>query len=152
MLELKILNSKEIKEVTKLIGDQWDSDLKLDYGFLKSAKNRIFLINKEISKIDLTKLRINSMGMYFCELDERGIRLSIEGSQLIGPHAKKNVVEINSLESRNWLRGEDLEKECLSISGSVIIKNKNDFLGCGKYNNGKILNFVSKTRRISSKD
>ncbi|HLG24706.1 MAG TPA: hypothetical protein VI564_07295 [Candidatus Nanoarchaeia archaeon] len=152
MQQLKILNSKEIKEVTKLIGDQWDSDLKLDYGFLKSAKNRIFLINKEISKIDLTKLRINSMGMYFCELDERGIRLSIEGSQLIGPHAKKNVVEINSLESRNWLRGEDLEKECLSISGSVIIKNKNDFLGCGKYNNGKILNFVSKTRRISSKD
>lgn len=148
MPELKILNSKEIKEILKMIENQWGAKIKLEFGFLKNPKNRIFIINRDISKIDTSKLRINSAGMYFCETDKRGIRLSIEGAQIAGPHAKKNIVELNEDETRRWFRGEDLEKQCGGCSGFVILKNGNDFLGCGKYANGKILNYVGKTRRI----
>ena len=150
MPELKILNSKEIKEIYGLIEKQWGAKLKLDYGFLKNNKNRIFVVNKDISKIDFSKLRLNSVGMYFCEIDSRGIRLSIEGSQIVGPKAVKNIVELDEEETKKWLKGEDLEKECKDCSGFVILKNKNDFLGNGKYANGKILNYVGKTRRISA--
>ena len=148
MLELKILNSKEIKEIYKLIESQWGAKIKLDYGFLRNNKNRIFIINKFISKIDFSKLRLNSVGMYFCEIDDRGIRLSIEGSQIIGAKAAKNVVELNEEETRKWFKGEDLEKECKDCNGFVILKYNNDFLGTGKYTNKRILNYVSKTRRI----
>lgn len=148
MPELKILNNKEIKEIFDLITKQWGAKIKLDYGFLRNQKNRIFLISKEISRIDISKLRINSIGMYFCEIDKRGIRLSIEGSQLIGPKATKNVVELNEEETKKWFKGEDLDKECKDCNGFVILKNKNDFFGTGKYINGRILNYVGKSRRV----
>ena len=149
MPELKILNNKEIKEIFKMIEKQWDARLKLDYGFLQNQKNKIFIISKDISKIDTSKLRLNSAGMYFCEIDKHGIRLSIEGSQIVGQNAAKNVVELSEEETRKWFKGEDLEKECTDCKGFVILKNNNDFLGNGKYSNGKILNYVGKTRKIN---
>ena len=149
MPELKILNSKEIKEIFKLIEAQWGAKLKLDYAFLKNSKNRIFIINKDISKIDLEKLRINSIGMYFCEIDKIGIRLSIEGSQIIGPKASKNIAEINEEQTKQWFKGEDLDIN-ENYSGFVIVKHNNDFLGTGKYRDGKVLNYVGKSRRVKT--
>ena len=52
MPELKILNNKEIKKILELIELQWGAKLKLEYGFLKNNKNRVFIISKDISKID----------------------------------------------------------------------------------------------------
>ncbi len=149
MPDLKFLNSKETKEILKLIESQWGAKLKLDCAFVKNSKSRIFIVNKDINKIDFSKLRINSIGMYFCDL-ENGIRLSIEGSQIIGPKATKNVVEINDEQVKQWLKGEDLEIEDKNnYSGFVIIKNKNDFLGTGKIKDNKILNYVNKGRRVN---
>ena len=149
MPELKILNSREIKEILEIIEKQWGARLKMDYGFLKNNKGRIFVVSKDISRIDISKLRLNSVGMYFCEIDNKGVRLSIEGSQIIGHKATKNIVELNEEETKKWFKGEDLEKECENYSGFLIIKHKNDFLGTGKYSNGRILNYVSKARRAS---
>ena len=150
MPELKILNSKEIKEIYGLIEKQWGTKIKLDCGFLKNIKNRIFIISRDIAKIDTSKLRINSAGMYFCEMGFKGIRLSIEGSQIVGPKAAKNVADLDDEETKKWLNGEDIEKECHGCNGFVIIKNNRDFIGTGKYSNGRILNYVSKSRRINA--
>ena len=149
MPELKILNSKEIKDILKLIENQWNAKLTLKYAFLKNNKNRIFIVNKDISKIDFSKLRFNSIGMYFCEINDQDIRLSIEGSQIIGPTATKNIVEINEEQTKQWIKGEDLEIEG-NYDGFVIVKYNNDFLGSGKYKNGRVLNYVGKSRRITS--
>ena len=149
MPELKILNNKEIKEILKLIENQWGAKITMDYGFLRSQKNRVFIISKDISKIDVSNLRLNSAGMYFCEIDGVGIRLSIEGAQIVGPKATKNVVELDEEETKKWFKGEDLEKECKDCSGFLILKHNEDFLGNGKYSNGKILNYVGKTRRVN---
>ena len=150
MPQLKILNTKEIKQILKLIENQWNAKLKLDYAFLKNNKSRVFIVNKDISTIDLEKLRINSIGMYFCETRNDKIRLSIEGSQIVGPKAMKNIVEINSLQVKQWMKGEDLEIENKGdYNGFVIIKHNNDFLGTGKYKDGKVLNYVGKSRRVS---
>src|SRR3989338_5159850 len=148
MLGLKILNGREIRDVLELIGTQWGAEMKIGGALLQNNKSRIFLVNRDISKIDLSKLRINSIGMYFCEI-EKGIRLSIEGSQLVGPKASKNMVEIDELQAKSWMKGEDLNIEG-DYSGFVIIKNKNDFLGTGKYKDGIILNYVGKERRVSA--
>ena len=148
MQQLKILNKKEIKEILNLIEKQWGLKLKLDCAFLRNNKNRVFIVNENISKIDLSKLRINSLGMYFCEIDRIGIRLSIEGSQIVGPKTTKNIVEINEKQTKQWLKGEDLEIEG-NYSGFVILKHKNYFLGNGKFKENKVLNYISKARRIN---
>lgn len=148
MQNLKILNTREAKEIFSTIESQWGAKLKLDYALLQNNQNRIFLANRELSKISLEKLRINSIGMYFCETGN-GIRLSIEGSQLVGPKANKNIAEINEDQAKRWMKGEDLDIEG-DYSGFVILKNKDDFLGTGKYRDGTILNYVGKERRISA--
>ncbi|MDP3764947.1 MAG: hypothetical protein Q8R04_00390 [Nanoarchaeota archaeon] len=149
MPELKILNSKEIKKIFELIEEQWGAKLNLNYGFLKNPKNRVFIVSKDISKIDISKLRLNSVGMYFCEVDNLDIRLSIEGSQIVGSKAAKNIVELDEEETKRWFKGEDLEKECINCSGFIILKHKKDFIGNGKYVNGRILNYVGKSRRVN---
>ena len=152
MQNLKILNKKEIKNILELIKNQWGCDVELDYAFLINQKNKIFLANKEIFDIDLKRIRINSIGIYFGEhLNEKELRLSIEGSQLIGPKATRNVVELDDSEMKNWLKGEDLEKET-NEKGFVILKHNDDYLGTGKAKENRILNYVPKTRRLSVSD
>jgi len=152
MQNLKILNAKEIKEVKGKILEQWGVDFTTEFGFLMSSRNRIYLVSKDISKIDYEKLRLQVVGLYFGEIMENGeLRLSIEGSQLIGKEAKKNVIEISDENVKKWLFGNDLgvETEC---RGFIILKNKNDFLGTGKVKGKEILNFIPKIRRIHSED
>jgi len=148
MINLKILNKKAIKEILKKVKEQWDADV--DFGdkvFLQDKENDIYIVNKDISKIDLSKLRINSIGLYIAQQMIDGLRLSIEGSQLIGPKAKKNVLELGEKQAKEWLKGYDLEND-KSLRGFLIIKHKEDFLGCGKAKDNKILNYVPKNRRL----
>ncbi len=159
MQNLTAMNSKEIKELLLKIKEQWDADLKKDaekYAFLQNAEDKIFIANKELFSIDLSKIRINSLGVYFAQYDKMGLRLSIEGSQLIGKYAKKNITEIDDKQAKEWMNGEDLfvgaEKE---LKGFVIVKRSNDsddFLGSGKYQKetGRIFNFVPKARRVKA--
>lgn len=148
MRHLKQLSPKEVKTIVKKIEEQFGiKKLKLNYIFFKSNKDRIFLINEEINDIDKEKLRINSLGLYFARLDKKGIRLTIEGAQIIGPKATKNIYEMDEKEMNDWIRGYDLEvKE--KFDKHVLLKKGKDFFGCGKYIEGKILNFVPKDRRV----
>ena len=149
MNNLKELSRKEKKILLKKIEGQYGiSSLKINYIFLKNNENKIFVINKNLKNVNLENIRINSIGLYFCRL-ENELRLTIEGSQIIGPFAKKNVIDISEDQSSEWLAGNDLEniKEHYDES-FVIIRNKKDFIGTGKYKDGKILNYVPKERRI----
>ncbi len=149
----EVMNSKAVKEITKLLHQQWGYDEKLDCGFLQK-ENDIFMVTRDIDKIDLSALNVNSLGLYFGELRHEQLRLSIEGSQIIGKKATKNIVELNGSQLQQWLSGEDLD-----LSGSnggscennayVIIRNKSDFFSCGRIKDGKLLNFVPKARRLN---
>lgn len=148
-MKLKILNSKEIKEIKEIIRNQWGCDFKTELAFLLSSNNKIYVVSRDIAKVDLSKLNIEIIGMYFGELKDEQLRLSVEGSQLIGLIAKKNVVELDDDEYRTWLKGFDLQKET-AAEGFAILKHKNDFLGTGRVKEASILNFVPKNRRILS--
>lgn len=148
---LKALSGRDLKPVLARIKKQWDAEIDFPWAWYQSNKNNLFVLSKDITKIDPGKLRINSVGLYIGEFKKGEIRLSIEGSQLIGPHAKKNIVELDKNELRLWLRGEDLIKE-VKEEGYVIIKSNTDFVGCGRIKEGKILNFVPKARRLLVSD
>lgn len=146
MNKLKILNSKEVKRISSLVESQWGVKLSKDKAYLLSEKNRLYMINKELSLLDDT-IRMDSVGLYFATVTNNQVRLSIEGSQIIGKSANKNIVQINEEQFSLWLKGDDLEIDN-KLSGSQIVKFKNDFCGCGIAKNGLLLNHVPKERRI----
>ena len=152
MEKLKILNKKETEDILGLIKEQWDADMPIQYVYLMNTQDRIYVTSRDVFNLDLDKLKINSVGMYFGEiLKGNQLRLSIEGSQLAGPLSKKDVVDLDDEEARKWLRGLDLDIQ-LESKGFVLVRHGRDFLGCGKSMGDKILNYVPKARRVTSSD
>ncbi|MBW3019486.1 hypothetical protein KY329_04870 [Candidatus Woesearchaeota archaeon] len=146
---MNFLKSKERKQFVNAIEKQWGScpELIRTHCLVRSGKDRIYLVNTEYDTVDLNGIRINNVGLYIAE--QKGeLRLSIEGSQLVGPQATKNVLEIDDELRKQWFMGEDLHinKE---FEGFVILKHGKDYIGSGKFKEGKILNFVPKTRRLA---
>ena len=145
------LNSKEVKKILQQLEEQWGFTEELDYAFFMNNQRRVALVNRDFALVADAKLRLNSLGLYFCEVMENGeIRLSIEASQLIGPYASKNVIEVDFLSAKRWMFGEDLEIPFGDVTAFVILKCGNYFLGCGRYKNGIVSNHVSKNRRIGT--
>lgn len=150
MKELVFLKSKEVKQLMQRCREQWGTDfahLFQEYAFFKN-KDKIFLVSRDIAKIDFESLRINNAGMYILEDKNDELRLSVEGSQVLGPDADKNVLELEKYEIISWIKGEDFLKERKN-EGFVIIKFKDDFFGSGKIKEGKLLNFLPKIRRLN---
>lgn len=148
MGSVKFLSRKDAKPIIAQVNDQWGADISsfLDRFFFLRRKDDINVISRDVASFDFSALRVNRVGLYFCE-EYRGIRLSIEGSQLVGPLATKNVLEIDDSQLQLWLKGEDVFLEA-DVEGMVLVKHGQDFVGCGKYSEGKLFNFVPKTRRL----
>ncbi len=151
----EFLAKKEIRRILEQLEKQWGCSLELDYLFFRNNKNRISLMNRDFAQLDTSKLRLNSVGLYFCEVMNNGeIRLSIEGSQLVGPSATKNVIPLDFDQTRKWLYGQDIEFGSAAIAslptGFVILQHEDFFVGCGRLKNGVISNHVSKNRRIGT--
>lgn len=147
MQNLKILNSKEIKNIRKQLKEQFGVEERFEFVYMINAKEKIYVVNREIEKLDLEKLRIDSIGVYFASIAKDGIRLSIEGSQIIGPFAKKNVFKISEEQFEHWLKGEDIEVE-VDSNAFILVKYKDFFVGCGKIKEMILLNYVPKARRL----
>ena len=144
---IEALNNKDKKQLLNYLKEQFDFNKKLDYNFFITQKNRIHIFNKNI-EIDFSKIRINLLGVYFANIDSE-TRLTIEGSQIIGPCAKKNILEIDDQKLNEWMHGNDI-KTNKEFKGFVLIKNNNDFYGSGKYKEGKIINYIPKERRLKN--
>ena len=55
---------------------------------------------------------------------------------------------MNDVNAKKWMAGEDIDIDS-ELSGFIIIKNRTDFLGCGRIVNKKLLNYVPKERRVN---
>lgn len=124
----------------RLLKEQFDAEIPVDLRFYMGGKNRIYAYKY----CDFSEMALRE-GIYFGSLERDGIRLSIEGSQIVGKYARKNVLEIDEESFRRWMLGEDLKVE---VEGYWIVKWGNYFAGCGKGNGRFLKNFVPKERRI----
>jgi len=153
MDKLRFLNKKESERIIGMVESQFGFKGKLDYIFALSLKNNVYIVNRDLARIDIDRLRLNSVGLYFGEMVGHEIRMSIEGAQIIGPGSSKNVVELDFNEQLDWLKGKDIEKEKKDDSEDafILLKHGSDFLGCGRQRGNKIINYMPKTRRLSLK-
>lgn len=104
------------------------------------------MVNREIDKIN--DLKFDSAGLYVATYENESIRLSIEGSQILGPLIKKNILDLDNALFKQWINGQDLDLK-LDMRGPIIMKYNKDYCGCGISTGNIVLNFVPKERRSS---
>jgi 16S rRNA (cytosine1407-C5)-methyltransferase len=147
-LAVRILKSKEARKIITNINSHWESNLSMDldeFVFTTNEKERIQIAKKEAF---YQEIKSYSQGIYLGSIMPSGFRLSIEGAQLVGKTAKKNIVDIDESMAKQWMKGEDIFIGTKDVSGHVIIKFGQDYLGSGKYKDDHVLNYVPKARRI----
>lgn len=154
---LKILNSRDVKHILERLSEQYGADYSKEFSkfaFLMNKDNRIYLVSRNVEILPYDEIRIDTLGTYFGELYKESVRLTIEGSQIVGPFAKLNVVTLNYDQMVDWIKGADLPYDAEAGKEFLIIQHvdektgSTDYLGCGKFKDGKILNMVSKSRRL----
>ncbi|MDP3733914.1 MAG: hypothetical protein Q8R37_01680 [Nanoarchaeota archaeon] len=153
MQKLNILNTREIKKIKEKVSEEFGYFPEEKYAYLQNDKGKLFLITRDIAKIELQNLKIDRVGLYFAEVKENEIRLSKEGAQLLAEEARKknkklkNVVDLTKEEVRFYFTGKDLEKDLGDKNRFVLLEYNHDIFGCAKYKDHTILNFLPKIHR-----
>jgi NOL1/NOP2/fmu family ribosome biogenesis protein len=146
---MKPLTSPTKKRILSQLNKQFGIE-KLPYLILQFGKEKLRLFSghfsiEEINLLD-ANLRIETAGLYFAKIENNEIRLTLDGIQILKNQITKNILELTNEQADKWMRGNDLDIK--SEKAYKILKNKNEFLGCGKSTGEKITNFVPKERRI----
>lgn len=153
MTFLKILSEHEKNEIEKKLGEQFSIE-HIPGIILKRGEERLFFFSGNLTENEIKKLEkavfIERMGVYFARVIGNDIKLSIEGTQILKSQIKKNIFELNENQLEEWMTGQDLQIKT-GKRGFIIIKHKDDFLGCGKASEEKIGNFIPKSRRLKQK-
>ncbi|MEK6918041.1 MAG: hypothetical protein AABW51_03770 [Nanoarchaeota archaeon] len=153
-MTLHIFSKQEKQEILEKLNEQFG--IKEIPGILiKIGQERIFLYQGSLNEDQLKTLEderifIERVGIYFGKIQEDGIRLSIDGANLMKNQITKNIFEISEKEVDIWMHGSELNIPT-NLHSFVIIKHKNDFLGTGKASQNKITNFIPKSRRLKFK-
>ncbi len=150
---LKLIDGKERELIIKKLDEQFGIK-KIPGMILMRGHERIFLFQGNFDEEKIRALEeisfVERTGVYLGKIEEYGIRLSIEGSQILKDEIKKNVVELNKDEMEMWMMGHEVLKKT-GTTGFVIVKYQSDMLGTGKASVEKITNFIPKSRRLKDK-
>jgi NOL1/NOP2/fmu family ribosome biogenesis protein len=153
-MPFKILNKKEKKAIEQKLGEQFGIK-EIPGMIMQIGTERLFLFTGDLSEADLNKLErlvlIERVGIYFAKIIDNKIKLSIEGTQLLKSQIKKNIFELNEVQIEQWMKGEDIQVST-GKKEFLVMKFKDDFLGCGKASENKIRNFIPKNRRLKQKN
>jgi len=147
---MKILSSSQRKKILRQLTEQYGIT-KLPYLILQFGKEKLRLYSGNLSREEINNLdkniRIDIAGLYFAKQQE-AIRLTLDGLQILKNQITKNILTINDQQALEWFKGNDLEIS--SENAFKILKNNDEFIGCGKSTGEKITNYVPKERRIKS--
>ena len=147
---LKIFSQKEKQSIIEKLKKQFGIK-EVNGIFVQRGTERLFLFQGELTQKQIQDLErtipIERVGVYFGKIIHDEIRLSIEGIHLLKNQITKNIFELNKEQAELWMKGNELEIQT-GKKGFVIMKYKDDFLGCGKASELKITNFIPKSRRL----
>lgn len=148
--DIIVLNSKDRKLIRQQLVDQFGITELFDDKvlFCFNKKERVYLANKELFDVQQDELRTNMFGLYIGTFMIDGFRLSIEGAQLLGPQATKNILSLSKDLRDAWLKGEELEASNHDDDCYLLLKYENDFLGVGKKKGERVLNYLPKSRKL----
>ena len=152
-MTLKILSINEKKKIEKSLKEQFGI-IEISGLLVKRGEERIFLFQGNLSPKEITELEkiipLERIGIYFAKMIRDEPKLSIEGAQILKDQIKKNMFELNKEQAEQWMSGQELNIKT-GKRGFLIMKYKDDLLGCGKASEEKITNFIPKSRRLKIK-
>lgn len=161
MSSLRPLNGKERKRILEQLERQFGCDaasLKRFVFLLHEKKGKVYVANEALFDLDLERLRVDRIGLYLGSLLNNGeLRLSVEGSQMVGPASTTNVLSLSDGEFSAWIRGGAIPT-ATELRGFVIVRHGVDFCGCGKPvldekdGSWSLHNYVPKTRYVRSEE
>lgn len=134
-----------IEEFVIWFKDRFGGDIShLKDFFVMSGEKRIRMVSPDSRGINGA-----IKGIYIAKRTPFGFSLSIEGSQILGRYASRNVVSLNREMAIIWMKGEDIPLEGQDIEkGTVMIKYKWVFMGSGYFDGQKVRNYVPAERRL----
>jgi NOL1/NOP2/fmu family ribosome biogenesis protein len=150
-MQARKMSESEKKEIEKILEKNYGA--KLDFSSFDcyiNNRNEIYIVSKSVYE---RLIPIASyVGMYFGRLKRNEkIQLSVEGSQIVGRLANKNIAIVDDENISRYMEGLECKWSELvncEVNNFVIIKNGNDFFGCGILREDKIESLVPKARRI----
>lgn len=151
-MNAKVLNAGERKKFLAELNDKFGIEAEdLNYVFVETGKGKMRVFSGSLSRDEIIELseisHIEIVGLYFARYDDMsGLRLSLDGTHLLGDAIKKNVFEVNLEQAHDWMRGEDLAVEL--ERGVWVIKHGEDYLGCGFSNGTKMFNYIPRERKM----
>ncbi|MFH1916991.1 MAG: hypothetical protein ABIJ21_07050 [Nanoarchaeota archaeon] len=148
MIRYHILNSREVKRVKELLLEQFGFSGELPYVFLKNNKEKLFITHRDMEHVHMEQLRVDAIGLYFATLETDTIRLSLEGSQIIGQQAKKNIIVLDDTQFKAYITGKEVELKTEMLPGIYIVQHGIDYAGCCKISGKKLTPFIPKSRRL----
>lgn len=96
------------------------------------------------------KIKSEWLGLHVGTIDSNGFAPTIEGAQLLGVHAKKNVLSIPHAEAYALMSGERIASTS-GGEGFVLLETDEVFFGAGYIKDGIINPLISPSRRIRKK-
>ena len=151
---IKILSEQEKRKIENQLHAQFGIK-ELPGKIVMRGEERLFFFTGEIDEDGIRKLEqsapIEKVGVYFAKLINEEIKLTIEGTQLLKEQITKGIFQINDSQAEEWMMGRELNLKS-GLKGFVVMKNNDDYLGCGKASQEKITNFIPKSRRLKNRE
>ena len=151
---IKILSEQEKRKIENQLHAQFGIK-EIPGKIVMRGEERLFFFTGEIDEDGIRKLEqsapIEKVGVYFAKLINEEIKLTIEGTQLLKEQITKGIFQINDSQAEEWMMGRELNLKS-GLRGFVVMKNNDDYLGCGKASQEKITNFIPKSRRLKNRE
>ena len=160
-MRIETYDKREMEKFNGFLNEKYGFELKGQ--IIKQGNEKIRIFTGNLSEHELNVIsgtvRVETAGLYLATKDERNgeIRFSFDASYL-GKDAKKNVIELDDIQVRQWFQGNDIDVNNIDTNSDdgnfsypfVFLRYKDEMVGCGKITEDKtkILNFVPKERRI----
>jgi NOL1/NOP2/fmu family ribosome biogenesis protein len=150
---IQILNSKQRHEIARSLKEQFEIS-QIPGKIMKLGEEKLFLFTGDATDEEIKTIEeivpVERLGVYFAKLIHDDVKLSIEGTQILGSQINKNILEVDDEQARKWMEGQELNIKT-GHRNFLVIKYKDNFMGCGKASEEKVGNFVPKMRRLKIK-
>lgn len=151
---MNIIYKGEKKHILEQLEQQYGIT-KIPHLFLRFGKDKIRGYTGALSMDEINlfeeKIRIELLGIYLFNKHPDGMRLSLDAIHIFKDQITKNIIELTDKQAEEWFRGEDLlltEEFKKQEKTYKVLKNKGDFIGCGKLSENRLINYLPKERRI----
>ena len=151
---IKILSEQEKRKIENQLHAQFGIK-EIPGKIVMRGEEKLFLFTGEATEEEIRKIEavspVEKVGVYFAKLINEEIKLTIEGTQLLKEQITKGIFQINDSQAEEWMMGRELNLKS-GLKGFVVMKNNDDYLGCGKASQEKITNFIPKSRRLKNRE